>query len=186
MIFFLDFIRKIYQDKSMEKIHKNIIENTLSKFEGVQTLYHHETKSVLLSNLNAIEQLHEVNEYHEKNYKLGGNQKDHFQRKWENISYSNDLCDSFMFGDELPTYENDYEYSYTLFLPNSENDNNDNEEYNYFYFVKKDIDENIIFEEFFQDMESFCTFWKVACRAIVSDWKVEEIEKWNKHNVQFH
>ena len=77
-----------------------------------------------------------------------------------------------MFGEETPTYENDYKYSYILFLPNSKNDNNDNEEYNYFYFVKRDINEKVVFEEWFENMEDFCTFWKVACRAIVDDWKV--------------
>jgi len=156
----------------MEKIHKNIIENTLSKFEGVQALYHHETNSVLLSNLNAIEQLHEVNEYHETNYKLGGNKKDHYQRKWENVSYGNDLCDSFMFGEELPNNKNNHKYSYTLYLPNGTTHDIDNELIGDFYFVKRDINEKVVFEEWFKDMESFCTFWKVACRAIVYDWKV--------------
>jgi hypothetical protein len=156
----------------MEKIHKNIIKNTLSKFEGVQTLYHQKTNNVLLRNLNAIEELHKVNEYHEKNYKLGDKGLDHFQRKWENVSYGNDLCDSFMFGEELPNHTNNHKYSYTLYLPNSENDNHDYEEYNSFYFVKRDINEKVIYDEWFDDMESFCTFWKVACRAIVYDWKV--------------
>ena len=153
-------------------INKHIIKNTLSKFEGVQTLYHYDDEKTLLKNLGYLEELNELNEWQDNLLMVNEEKRDRYCRSWENVSYGNDLCDSFMFGDELPCEDNNYEFSYILYLPNSEKDDNENEQYNQFYFVKKDIDERVIFELYFDNMADFITFWKVTSRSLVSDWKI--------------
>lgn len=154
-------------------MHSNIITNTLAKFKGVQTLYNYDTqsKSLLLKNLGYLEELHELNKWQDElNRHAPFFERDHLSRSWENISYGNDICDSFMFGDELPTDENDHKFSYTLFLPNSEWDDSEQEQCNKLYFVKKDIDEKVVLEMFFDNMSDFITFWKVCRRNLVDNW----------------
>ena len=153
-------------------IHQKIIDNTLSKFGGVSVLYHYENSEVLLRNLGYLEELNELNEWQDKQNTLGSlKDRDRFSREWENVSWGNDLCDSFAFG-EVPCAENGHEFSYTLFLPNSMHEDLDNEEYNQLYFVKKDMNEHVVMDMWFDNMEDFVTFWKVCRRSIVSDWKV--------------
>ena len=90
----------------------------LKKFKGVQTLYHcenDEVKKYVLESLDNMPQEH----------------KD----IWENISYGNDLCDSFHFGGHKYI---DQEIHLKFFAPNSFDNNIDNEQYSKWTLLRED------------------------------------------------
>ena len=90
----------------------------LKKFKGVQTLYHcenYEVEQYVLKSLDNMPQEH----------------KD----IWENISYGNDLCDSFHFGGHDYI---DQEIHLKFFAPNSFDDDIDNEQYSKWTLLRED------------------------------------------------
>jgi hypothetical protein len=105
------------QDIIVEHLSRINKKEVLKKFKGVQTLYHCENDEVeqyVLESLDNMPQEH----------------KD----IWENISYGNDLCDSFHFGGHDYI---DQEIHLKFFVPNSFTNNNDNEQYNKWTLVKE-------------------------------------------------
>ena len=96
----------------------------LKKFKGVQTLYHCENDEVeqyVLESLDNMPQEH----------------KD----IWENISYSNDLCDSFHFGGHKYI---DQEIHIKFFVPNSFTDDIDNEQYSKWTLLRENGHSKIV------------------------------------------
>ena len=96
----------------------------LKKFKGVQTLYHcenDEVKKYVLESLDNMPQEH----------------KD----IWENISYGNDLCDSFHFGGHKYI---DQEIHLKFFAPNSFDNNIDNEQYSKWTLLRENGHSKIV------------------------------------------
>ena len=99
----------------------------LQQFKGVQTLYHCETGDVqdyVLESLDNMPKAH----------------KD----IWQNVSYGNDCCDSFHFGNH--DYEGN-EIHNKFWCPNSFTDDWDNEKFNQWTLVRQTGDDEYLFIE---------------------------------------
>jgi len=92
-------------------------EEILNKFKGVQTLYHCKSNDVQDYVLDSLENM----------------PKSH-KNIWENVSYSNDCCDSFHFGNH--DYENE-EIHIKFWVPNSFYDDLDQEKFSQWTLIRE-------------------------------------------------
>jgi len=92
-------------------------EEILNKFKGVKTLYHCKSNDVQDYVLDSLENMPKAH----KNI-------------WENVSYSNDCCDSFHFGNQ--DYENE-EIHIKFWVPNSFYDDLDQEKFSQWTLIRE-------------------------------------------------